>query len=249
MRPPTDLTPVAARLRFCATVSAFGQRLVFERVMAERFPGIKRRDLKPAVYLCLDATERFPRVTVEPRGGGRAGCFGPFRDRPSAEKASHALHKLFPLRPCDFRFEPDPELSVGVGCLYAQVRSCAAPCLARVTEDDYRGLAREAARLLSTPSGRPADTASWLRPFVASAAVRAVVIEPARGATELYPVVAGTVGVSLSLPGAATPEAIDAAIPTLDWSAPARAGQDEPWLAAWLWDKKRRGDYRVLESV
>ena len=100
-----------------------------------------RRDLKPAAWLHLDPGARFPRLTVRPMAGDPAGLFGPFRNRPAAARAVAALHKLFPLRPCDFVFEPAPDLSLGLGCVYAQVRTCAAPCLSRVSEDGYRGLA------------------------------------------------------------------------------------------------------------
>ncbi|MGH9886161.1 MAG: hypothetical protein ACREBE_11565, partial [bacterium] len=41
--------------------------------------------------------------------------------------AIEALHAVFPLRPCDFVFEPAPDLAVGLGCVFAQVRTCAAP--------------------------------------------------------------------------------------------------------------------------
>src|SRR6185436_10016743 len=106
-----------------------------------------RRDLKPPAYLRLDPAERFPRATVE-NTAGEPTRFGPFRDRRAAGKALAALHKAFPLRPCDYVFEPHPELPLGVGCLYAQVRSCAAPCLVRISEEEYRGLAAAAADVL-----------------------------------------------------------------------------------------------------
>jgi hypothetical protein len=241
-RPPTDLTPVARTLRYVRTASAFGQRRAFERLMALRFPGIKRRDLKPGVFLHLDPTERFPRLLLEPRGAGRADCFGPFRDRTSAEKAVHALHRLFPLRPCDYHFEPDPDWPTGVGCLFAQVRTCSAPCLARVAEDDYRGLAHDAARFLGEPSARPSEAEAWIRPFVTTAAVRALVVEPTRGGLELYPVTAGSVGEAVG----ATAETLEAAIEVLRWNDP--ENDDSAWLTSWIYEKKRRGLYLVADE-
>jgi hypothetical protein len=241
-RPPTDLTPIARTLRYARTASAFGQRRAFERLMALRFPGLERRDLKPGLFLHLDPTERFPRLLLELRGAGRTDCFGPFRDRPAAEKAVQALHKLFPLRPCDYRFDPDPEWPTGVGCLFAQVRTCSAPCLARVTEDDYRGLARDAARFLGEPSARPSEAEAWIRPFVTSAAVRALVVEPTRGGLELYPVSAGSVGEAID----ATGETLGAAIEALRWNDP--ESDDSAWLTSWIYEKKRRGTYVVVED-
>jgi hypothetical protein len=243
-RPPTDVTPVARTLRYVRTPSSFGQRLTFERLMAERFPGVRRRDLKPAVYLRLDPGERFPRVTIEPRGSGLPDHFGPFRDRAAADKALHALHKLFPLRPCDFRFEPHPELPLGVGCLYAQVHTCAAPCLMRVTEEEYRGLAQAAAQILSFPASRATDTEAWLRPFVTRAAVRALVAEPTRNGLELYPVTAGCVGDAVP----ATTDALEAALAHVRWDEPPSPGRDEAWLTSWIYEKKRRGAYVIVED-
>jgi hypothetical protein len=241
LRPPTDLTPVARTLRFTRTSSAFGQRRAYERLMTLRFPGIKRRDLKPAVYLHLDAAVRFPRVTLAPHGSGRPDCFGPFRDRPSAEKAMHALHKLFPLRPCDYHFEPDPEWPTGVGCLFAQVKSCSAPCLARVAEEAYRGLARDAARFLADPAGRPAEAEAWVKPFVTQADARALVVEPTRGGLELYPVSGGSVGEATK----AATDTLEAAVAALRWEA---GPDDAPWLTSWIYEKRKRGHYLLADD-
>jgi hypothetical protein len=243
VRPPTDLSGVARTLRYIRSRSSFDLRLQFERAMSRRFPDLPRRDLKPPAYLHLDPAERFPRVTIHAGAGGRAGFFGPFRGRPSAEKARHALHKLFPLRPCDFRFDPHPELPLGVGCLYAQVRSCAAPCLCRVGEDDYRGLAREAAQLLAQPSSRPEDI-EWAPRFVTAASARALVAEPVKGGVDLYPVTASEVGLPTHAPATGLAEALAA----VRWEGARAPGRDEAWLASWIYEKKRRGLYAVFED-
>ncbi|MGE5126222.1 MAG: hypothetical protein ACM3PV_08025, partial [Betaproteobacteria bacterium] len=132
-RPRTNLAGIATALGFVETRGPFHQRLTYERLMAPLVPLSARRDLKPPAFLHLDPTRRFPRVSVaglepsvsadasEPELSGPAGgpLFGPFRDRRAAEKARDAVHRLFPLRPCDYRFEPDPSLPLGLGCLYA----------------------------------------------------------------------------------------------------------------------------------
>jgi hypothetical protein len=241
-RPPTDLTPVARALRFVKTTSAFGQRLAYERMMAARFPGISRRDLKPPAYVGLDGAERFPRVVLHSGGGGRPDRFGPFRDRASADKAVHALHKLFPLRPCDYTFEPHPDLPMGVGCLYAQVRSCAAPCLVRVTEEAYRALAAEAARFLAVPGTRPPESAAWLPAFVTAAATRGVVVEAVRKGFEIYAIAAGVVA---DAPVVAPSDALDPALASLPWPEAEAPGRDERWLTSWLYERKRKGVYVI----
>jgi hypothetical protein len=241
-RPPTDLRPIAAAIAFVETTSEFHQRLAFERLMAPLVPLAKRRDLKPAAWLRLDVEERFPRLTVVSGAIEGRDLFGPFRDRRAAEKALNALHKAVPLRPCDFVFEPHPELPLGLGCLYAQVKSCAAPCLARVSEDLYRGLAREAARILSDTSSRGDDVAAWLPRWVtALSGSRALVVETGRAGIEVYPVREGAVLEE----GRAVVSDLAAARAAVSWPALAARRDDTPWLSAWLNAPKRKGAYVI----
>jgi hypothetical protein len=240
---------VARALSFTRTTSAFHQRLVFERLMERYVPASARRDLKPPAYLHLDAGERFPRVTL--RGAvagdaGLAGLFGPFRNRRAAARAVAALHKVFPLRPCDYEFEPAPDLALGLGCVYAQVRTCAAPCLSRVTEDAYRGLAAEASRFLARPRARPQDAAAWIPEWVSAADARALVVEAGKGGVEIYPVVAGHVieAEAMTTHG----EDIEGRLRGLSWTVTGEAGHDRDWLAAWLHAPRRAGRYVVLEG-
>ena len=126
------------------------------------------------------------------RGLGEGPLYGPFRDRRAAEKARDALQRRLPLRPCDYTFEPDSALPLGLGCLYAQVRSCAAPCLKRVSEEEYRGLAAQAALWLADParrSGAPASVPASL----GAAFGRAVVVDAGRRSIGLVPVDGGRV--------------------------------------------------------
>lgn len=241
-RPPTDLRPIATAIAFLETTSEFHQRLVYERLMAPLVPLEKRRDLKPAVWLRLDAEERFPRITLVSGVSDRRGLFGPFRDRRAAEKAVSALHKIVPLRPCDYVFEPDPALALGLGCLYAQVRSCAAPCLSRASEDDYRGLARDAARLLSDVQGRGDDVAAWLPRWVtALEGNRALVVETGRSGIEVYPVREGAVLEE----GRAVVSDLASARAALRWPTLDAPRDDTAWLSAWLHAPKRKGGYVI----
>ncbi len=115
-------------------------------------------------------------------------------------------------------FEPDPALPLGLSCLFAQVRSCAAPCLARVSEDDYRELARGAADLLARPEARPPEMAATFPPAVAPADGNGLVVAPTKAGVELYPVKAGTV---LEEGRVIADEAgLDAALEALRWDTP-----------------------------
>ena len=246
-RPRTDLRPVARELRWTATTSAFHQRLVFERLMAEHVRPEARRDLKPPAYVHLDTEERFPRLSVRGPDSPPPNLYGPFRDRRAAARAVEALHKLLPLRPCDFTFEPAPDLALGLGCLFAQVRTCAAPCLVRTSEADYRVLAVRAAALLSRPDARPEEAASWAPPWVAAVSEsRGLVVERTKRGIELYPVREGAVLEEASLSVAAG--GLDEAVDRLRWPEPAAPRDDRRWLSAWLHAPRRTGTYIVVDA-
>jgi hypothetical protein len=246
-RPRTDLRPVAREVRWTATTSAFHQRLVFERLMAEHVKPASRRDLKPPAYVHLDTAERFPRLSVRGPDAPAQNLYGPFRDRRAATRAVEALHKLLPLRPCDFTFEPAPDLALGLGCLFAQVRTCAAPCLVRISEADYRALAIRAAELLSRPGARPEDAASWAPPWVAAVSEsRGLVVEKTKAGIELYPVREGAVLEEASV--SVAPGGLDEAVDRLRWPEPAAARDDRRWLSAWLDAPRRTGAYIVVDE-
>jgi hypothetical protein len=240
-RPPTNLAPITSAVAFAATTTPFAQRLAFERVMARHVPLSKRRDLKPPFYVQLDSGARFPRLVVRPAAGERAHLYGPFRSRAAAQAAIEALHAVFPLRPCDYAFEPAPDLALGLGCVFAQVRTCAAPCLQRVTEDDYRALAGRAATVLGAGARRGPELAAALPPWVTSAAeARGLVMDRAGATVELYPVLAGAV-IEEAM-ASTTMDGLEGAVAALRWPAPSEPRDDTPWLLPWL-HGKRTGIY------
>ncbi len=239
-RPKTSLAGIATAVAWIETDGPFRQRLAYERLCAPVVPVSARRDLKPPAFLHLDPSQRFPRATVSAAGEG--ALYGPFRDRRAADKARAALQRLFPLRPCDYAFEPDPALPLGLACLYAQVRSCAAPCLARVSEADYRGLAARAAAWLADPSQRP-DAPAAVPATVAAASGRAVIVDVGRRSVGLYPLRGGCVLDDAAVVTA--PVELDAALARLAWPLPT-AAPDWPWLTAWLRGAKARAAFLIV---
>ncbi len=229
-------------LRFCVTASGFEQRLVYERLIGRHVPLAKRRDLKPPGYLRLSFAERFPRLTVSDRSGELSSLFGPFADRRAAAKARDGLDKRFGLRPCDFVFEPDPALPLGLGCVYAQVRSCAAPCLERVSEDRYRAIADEVARSLASPAIRAGVASLDVPAWVARAAYRAVVVERAADAVQVFPIRDGSV-IDHELRTVREAD-LDRGLEALRFTLPEGVTDDTPWLSSWL-RGKRQGAYLV----
>jgi hypothetical protein len=245
-RPKTDLSALATAVKHAVTRSEFQQRLVYERLMAKHVPLRARGDLRPPASLHLDPAERFPRVSVRsgwmPAG---PGSYGPFRDRGSAHQALAAVHRRFPLRPCDYTFEPRPDLPLGLGCLYFQVRTCAAPCVGRSPEDDYRRLATQAARYLGAPWERPSDAGEHIPGWVgAETGSRAVVVERGAEEIELHPVRDWAV---LEDAAVRAPEKdLDDALGRLRWDAPVAGRDDRAWLLAWLHGPRRAGGYVPL---
>ncbi len=244
-RPRLDLSAVAEQIGWIEADGPFRQRLLYERLLAPLVPLASRSDLKPPVFLHVDPEQRFARVTLRAADAGLAGLYGPFRDRRAAQKARDALHRLFPLRPCDFSFEPDPALPLGVACLYAQVRSCAAPCLARVSEGEYRSLAQQAVAWLSSPLARAQADLAVPATLSAAGSSRALVLDAGRQAIGLFPVRAGRVLEDVAL--SVAPDELEAAIGRLTW--PAGEGPDDwPWLLAWLRGPRRRGAYLLVRE-
>lgn len=237
-RPKTDLSGIATSLGWARTATPFAQRLLYERLIAPLVPVAERRDLKPPAFLHLDPEDRFPRVTVRGADLGPTGLFGPFRNRRGADKARDEVNRLFELRPCDFAFEPTPALPLGLGCLYAQVRSCAAPCLGRLSEEDYRALAVRAAAWLADPAARADASASLPATVARVQGSRMVVVSAGRKEVALFPVREGRVldTAAVSTP----PDEIEAATARLEW--PEGDGPDDwPWLAAWMAGPRGRG--------
>ena len=250
VRPPVDLRPIATAVAFLPATSAFQQRLAFERLMALYVAPSARRDLKPAIYLHLDLGERFPRISIRSGldGASASSLYGPLRNRGAADRVRQGIQRLHRLRPCDYVFEPQPELPLGIGCVYAQVATCAAPCLLRVTEDAYRAVARQAADLLATADARPPELATVVDAWVASVdGSVGLVYERGASGLELYPVARGGVfeeGATVQADG----EAMGVALSRLAWPGDALQRDDSAWLSSWLHAPRRSGRYAVFRG-
>jgi hypothetical protein len=252
-RPRTSLAGIATEIAWLATDGPFRQRLAYERLAAEQQPASAPRSSRPPAFVRLDPRERFPRASVEAEAG--EWSFGPFRDRRAAEKARDELQRAFALRPCDYAFEPRPDLPLGLACLYAQVRSCAAPCLSRATESEYRTLAAEAAAWLSDPSRRAAEGGAAagrsgtarraVHGAVGSAAGRALVVDRGKRSVALVPLRSGRVLEHAMV--VIDPARLDEAVGRLAWPA-TEAASDWPWLTGWLRGARARASFVVVSE-
>jgi hypothetical protein len=245
-RPRLSLRPLARELRFARAETGFGQRLCFERLMGRAVPLEQRRDLKTPGWIAIELPARFPRALALGAALAPPSGYGPFRDKAAAARARETLERRFGLRPCDLEFDPHPELPLGLSCVYAQVRSCLAPCLARVSEGEYGARARHVAELLAGPPSEREELGDVLPECVGPGGADALVVERARPGLELYPVRAGAV---LDAESRAVDETqLAAALASLRFEAPAGAAADWPWLAAWLAERRRKGHYFRLRD-
>ena len=120
---------------------------------------IKR--LKPRYNVLLRDDKSFPHILIEDgpwplmrkhRGARRekGRYFGPFASAGAVNRTLNQMQKAFLLRTCSdtvFQNRTRP-------CLLYQIKRCCAPCVGKVTPDDYAALVEEATRFLDGRSTR-----------------------------------------------------------------------------------------------
>jgi len=105
---------------------------------------IQFRDDKSYPYIKLSISELFPRLflTRNPEEDGSL-YFGPYTNVKAAKRVLLLIHRLFPLRRCKgkFRFKIRP-------CLNYQIKECSAPCIRKITKEEYASLVRSVSLFL-----------------------------------------------------------------------------------------------------
>ena len=93
------------------------------------------RDDKRFLHVCIDMTERYPRLTLARirREDGRL-YFGPFPQAAALRETCHYLEKRFGLRSCQVA---EPDASTQVHCLEHIIRACTCPCIGKISVEDY----------------------------------------------------------------------------------------------------------------
>lgn len=107
------------------------------------------RDDKSFPYILITSDHTWPQITKHRGSRNKSGeYFGPFASAGAVNETLATFQRLFPLRSCsdsDFETRTRP-------CLQYQIKRCSAPCVDRITHDDYQAIVEEARAFLSGKS-------------------------------------------------------------------------------------------------
>ncbi|WP_037493723.1 excinuclease ABC subunit UvrC [Sneathiella glossodoripedis] len=107
------------------------------------------RDDKSFPYILITSDHDWPQITKHRGSRNKKGeYFGPFASAGAVNETLATFQRLFPLRSCsdsDFETRTRP-------CLQYQIKRCSAPCVDRITPEDYQSIVDEARAFLSGKS-------------------------------------------------------------------------------------------------
>ncbi|AWW74173.1 excinuclease ABC subunit C [Erythrobacter sp. KY5] len=136
------------------TTNSEAEALLLEAQLIKRFRppfNVLLRDDKSFPFILLRADHEFPRIHKH-RGARRAkgNYYGPFASAGSVNTTLNALQKLFLLRSCTDSFFSNRDRP----CLLYQIKRCSAPCVGRISGDDYDALVGQAKDFLAGKSSQ-----------------------------------------------------------------------------------------------
>lgn len=134
------------------TTNSEAEALLLEAQLVKRYRppfNVLLRDDKSFPFILLRAEHDFPRIQKH-RGARRSkgNYYGPFASAGSVNTTINALQKLFLLRSCTDSFFKNRDRP----CLLYQIKRCSAPCVDRISKDDYAALTAQAKDFLAGKS-------------------------------------------------------------------------------------------------
>lgn len=103
------------------------------------------RDDKSYPYIYLSTQHEFPRLSIH-RGAkkNKGRYFGPYPSAGAVKESLHFLQKVFKVRQCDDSFYKNRSRP----CLQYQINRCSAPCVNKVSTENYSDLVRHTVMFL-----------------------------------------------------------------------------------------------------
>jgi len=151
---PKRLSRMVAQTRSMTIVTTRteAEALLLEAQLIKRFRppyNVLLRDDKSFPFILLREDHPFPQVRKH-RGARRikGQYYGPFASAGSVNSTLNALQKLFLLRSCSDGFFQSRQRP----CLLYQIRRCSAPCVDRISKNDYADLVADAKLFLAGKS-------------------------------------------------------------------------------------------------
>ena len=145
-----------ANVQTTVTSSAAEALLLEQNLIKEHRPryNVVLRDDKSYPFIYISTTDKFPRVSYQ-RGARKAPgkYIGPYPSATSVKRSLKLVQKLFRVRQCEdsyFRNRSRP-------CLQYQIKRCTAPCVDRVSADDYAADVDMTIRILEGKSHEVVD--------------------------------------------------------------------------------------------
>src|SRR5689334_16193161 len=168
-RLPKRLQRMVAQTRSMTivTTNTEAEALLLEAQLIKRYRppyNVLLRDDKSFPYILLREDHPFARIQKH-RGARRAkgSYYGPFASAGSVTRTLNALQKVFLLRSCTDSFFANRSRP----CLLYQIKRCSAPCVGRISDEDYGELVGEAKEFLA---GKSTGVQSRLSKLMAQAA-------------------------------------------------------------------------------
>jgi excinuclease ABC subunit C len=110
---------------------------------------IALKDDKSFPYIVIEQKHEFPRITKyrgKPKKGGV--YFGPFASAGSVNETITQIQKIFQIRPCSDPFFSSRERP----CLQYQIKRCTAPCVGKISKENYAVLIEDTKKFLNGDS-------------------------------------------------------------------------------------------------
>src|SRR5690349_13064886 len=168
---PKRLQRMVAQTRSMTIVTTRteAEALLLEAQLIKRFRpayNVLLRDDKSFPFILLREDHTFPRIQKH-RGARRikGQYYGPFASAGSVTRTLNALQKLFLLRSCSDSFFDNRTRP----CLLFQIKRCSAPCVGRISEEEYGELVDDAKAFLA---GKSTNVQARLSKLMAQAAER-----------------------------------------------------------------------------